>query len=57
MQNNLEYVFLAIFTVEMLLKMAAFGFLFCGPPSYLRNKWNILDFVIVVVGCAAHTKC
>eukprot|EP00055_Hartaetosiga_balthica_P010685 m.46411 g.46411 ORF g.46411 m.46411 type:complete len:1783 (-) comp7266_c0_seq1:384-5732(-) len=49
-QDIAEYVFLGIFTVEMILKVIVFGFLFCGPPSYLRNKWNILDFVIVVVG-------
>ena len=27
----------------------AFGFLLNGPGSYLRDNWNILDFVIVVV--------
>ncbi|EGD78396.1 voltage-dependent L type calcium channel alpha 1 [Salpingoeca rosetta] len=48
--DSLEYVFLAIFTLEALLKIIATGFLFCGPPSYLRNKWNILDFIIVAVG-------
>ena len=37
----------AIFTFEMVIKMVANGFLFNGEPSYLRNGWNILDFIIV----------
>lgn len=46
-----EYVFLAVFTMEAVLKIIAYGFLF-HPGAYLRNGWNILDFVIVVVGIA-----
>ncbi|PFX17210.1 Voltage-dependent calcium channel type D subunit alpha-1 [Stylophora pistillata] len=46
-----EYVFLAVFTMEAVLKIIAYGFLF-HPGAYLRNGWNILDFVIVVVGLA-----
>ena len=42
-------MFLAIFTLEAVLKIIAYGFLF-HPGAYLRNGWNILDFVIVVVG-------
>ena len=38
----------SIFTLEMVLKIAVLGFLFCGSSSYLRNTWNILDFIIVV---------
>lgn len=32
----------------MILKIGFMGFMFCGSNSYLRNTWNILDFVIVV---------
>ena len=32
----------------MLTKWIAYGFAFCGPKSYIRNGWNILDFVIVI---------
>ncbi|XP_044182314.1 voltage-dependent L-type calcium channel subunit alpha-1D-like isoform X2 [Acropora millepora] len=46
-----EYVFLAIFTLEAILKIIAYGFFF-HSGAYLRNGWNILDFVIVVVGLA-----
>jgi len=31
----------------MLIKILAYGFVFNGPESYLRNYWNIIDFVIV----------
>nr|XP_026689963.1 voltage-dependent L-type calcium channel subunit alpha-1D isoform X2 [Ciona intestinalis] len=47
--EKVEYVFLAIFTVESFMKIIAFGFAF-HPNAYLRNGWNILDFIIVIVG-------
>ncbi|XP_076310649.1 muscle calcium channel subunit alpha-1-like isoform X3 [Tachypleus tridentatus] len=31
------------------MKIIAYGFLF-HPGAYLRNAWNVLDFVIVVIG-------
>uniref|UniRef100_A0A8D2AHV5 Voltage-dependent L-type calcium channel subunit alpha n=1 Tax=Sus scrofa TaxID=9823 RepID=A0A8D2AHV5_PIG len=46
---GLEYLFLIIFTVEAFLKVIAYGLLF-HPNAYLRNGWNLLDFIIVVVG-------
>lgn len=49
LQEKAEYYFLAIFCVEALLKIMAFGFVL-HPGSYLRNGWNILDFTVVVVG-------
>lgn len=36
-----------IFVLEIVIKVIAKGFLFCGPGSYLRNSWNIADFLIV----------
>nr|CAB3227402.1 voltage-dependent L-type calcium channel subunit alpha-1D-like [Phallusia mammillata] len=47
--EKVEYVFLAIFTVESIMKIIAFGFVF-HPNAYLRNGWNLLDFIIVIVG-------
>ncbi|XP_064604467.1 muscle calcium channel subunit alpha-1-like isoform X3 [Liolophura sinensis] len=47
--ENVEYVFLVIFTLEAVMKIIAYGFLF-HPGAYLRNGWNILDFLIVVIG-------
>ena len=49
LQENVELVFLVIFTGECILKIVAYGFLF-HPGAYLRNGWNILDFIIVVIG-------
>lgn len=49
LQEDAEYYFVGIFCVEALLKIMAFGFVL-HPGSYLRNGWNILDFVVVVVG-------
>lgn len=48
----MEYVFLVIFTVETVLKIVAYG-LVLHPSAYIRNGWNLLDFIIVVVGCAS----
>ncbi|XP_042203567.1 voltage-dependent calcium channel type A subunit alpha-1-like isoform X5 [Homarus americanus] len=51
-QNLLEKTepyFLFIFCVEASLKILALGFVL-HPRSYLRNIWNIMDFVVVVTG-------
>uniref|UniRef100_A0A665X6M9 Voltage-dependent L-type calcium channel subunit alpha n=1 Tax=Echeneis naucrates TaxID=173247 RepID=A0A665X6M9_ECHNA len=47
--ESLEYIFLVIFTLECFLKIVAYG-LFFHEGAYLRNCWNILDFVIVFMG-------
>ncbi|XP_036367714.1 voltage-dependent calcium channel type A subunit alpha-1 isoform X2 [Octopus sinensis] len=44
-----EFYFLGIFCVEALLKIVALGFVL-HKGSYLRNVWNIMDFVVVVTG-------
>lgn len=54
-QNPPEYfavidnVFLALYSVEMVLKILGLGLIF-GEHAYLKNSWNILDFVIVLSG-------
>jgi len=45
--DYIDYGMSLAFTLEMLTKIVAFGFLFCGPSSYIKNGWNILDFIIV----------
>lgn len=45
--NYFDYVFSAIFISEMLLKWVALGFVL-HPRAYLRNAWNVLDFVVVM---------
>lgn len=44
-----EYYFLGIYTAEALFKIFAMGFAF-NKGAYLRDAWNILDFVIIVSG-------
>ena len=46
--KGFEWFFMVFYTVEMLLKMFAKGVLL-EPNSYLRDWWNILDFMIVMV--------
>lgn len=35
-----------MYTIEMCLKIVGLGFI-CSRGSYLRDGWNILDFLIV----------
>ena len=49
LQEKVEYVFLFIFTAECIMKIIAQGF-FQHQNAYLRNGWNILDFIIVIIG-------
>jgi voltage-dependent calcium channel R type alpha-1E len=44
--TELDFVFLLLYTTEMGFKILAYGFLL-NKGSYLRDMWNILDFVIV----------
>jgi hypothetical protein len=44
-----ELTFLIIFTLEAAFKIVALGFLF-EINTYLRDAWNILDFIVVVTG-------
>jgi len=43
------------FTIEMVIKVISFGFAFNGPDSYLKDPWNILDFLIVTLSLIAFT--
>ncbi|KAL3851956.1 hypothetical protein ACJMK2_015646, partial [Sinanodonta woodiana] len=47
--EHVEYIFLVIFTLEAIMKIIAYGFIL-HSGAYLRNGWNILDFIIVVIG-------
>ncbi|KAG1668868.1 Voltage-dependent calcium channel type A subunit alpha-1 [Nymphon striatum] len=44
-----EPYFLGIFCVESALKILALGFIL-HRGAYLRNIWNIMDFIVVVTG-------
>ncbi|GFX25695.1 voltage-dependent calcium channel type A subunit alpha-1 [Trichonephila clavipes] len=48
-EETTEPYFLGIFCSETLLKILALGFIL-HKGAYLRNIWNIMDFVVVVTG-------
>ena len=39
----------AVFTIEVVIKVIAVGFIVNGKTSYIRNAWNIMDFIIVII--------
>ncbi|XP_048351510.1 voltage-dependent T-type calcium channel subunit alpha-1H isoform X1 [Sphaerodactylus townsendi] len=43
-----NYIFTAIFVVEMMVKVIALGF-FSGKHTYLQSSWNVLDGMLVFV--------
>lgn len=50
--KSLKYIDMgvtALFTLELLIKILANGFLFNGKNSYLRVPANIMDFFIVII--------
>ncbi len=44
-----DYVFQALYSLELILKVLGMGFVM-NSGSYLRDPWNVLDFVIVAFG-------
>lgn len=52
--ETIDFIFLVIYTMEMVLKIIAMGF-FMRAHSYLRDSWNILDFTVVVLGWVSLT--
>lgn len=44
-----RYVFTTIYTTEMILKIVSRGFIL-HSYAYLRDPWNWLDFIVVVLG-------
>lgn len=44
-----ELIFTSLFAVEMVLKVIAMGFVL-GRGTYIRDPWNVLDFVVVMAG-------
>ncbi|XP_060715817.1 calcium channel, voltage-dependent, P/Q type, alpha 1A subunit, b isoform X8 [Tachysurus vachellii] len=47
--DDTEPYFIAIFCFESGIKILALGFAF-HKDSYLRNGWNVMDFVVVLTG-------
>mmetsp|Transcript_6417 Transcript_6417/g.22602 ORF Transcript_6417/g.22602 Transcript_6417/m.22602 type:complete len:1664 (+) Transcript_6417:339-5330(+) len=49
-----EYIFMVLFAIEMVLKIIGLGF-YIGKGTYLKDNWNILDFIVVVLGFLSMT--
>jgi hypothetical protein len=49
----IDFATTIIFLFEFLAKTIAYGFIFNGPPSYLKNPWNLMDFIIVILSLAS----
>ncbi|MED6279454.1 Voltage-dependent R-type calcium channel subunit alpha-1E [Ilyodon furcidens] len=47
-----EPYFIGIFCFEAGIKLVALGFVF-HKGSYLRNGWNVMDFIVVLSGILA----
>ena len=45
--KTFDLIFLVLYTIEMVLKIVGMGFML-NKGSYLRETWNVLDFIIVV---------
>ena len=45
--DHFENVFLVLYTLEMVFKILGMGLVF-AEDAYLRDSWNILDFIIVM---------
>ncbi|GMH60361.1 hypothetical protein TrRE_jg11189 [Triparma retinervis] len=52
LQESLDKVFSIIFLVECIVKLVALGFI-THEKSYLRDSWNVLDFIIVLTSTVA----
>ena len=50
----IDVFFTVIFLIECLIKIIAMGFIL-HKKAYLRDAWNWIDFVIVVVSVASFT--
>ena len=50
----LDYVITSSFIIEASLKIVSNGFVYCGNQSYIRNSWNIIDFLIIIISVSIH---
>jgi hypothetical protein len=49
----LDYTTTFIFTLEVIIKVMANGFILNGSTSYVHNGWNMIDLVIVITSLLA----
>ena len=55
-QEKTEPYFIGMFCFEAGIKIIALGFVF-HKGSYLRNGWNVMDFIVVLSGWVKLYKC
>ena len=48
-----DFVFVSVFTAELVVKVLALGILTEGQNTYLHSGWNIFDCIVVIVGWIA----
>lgn len=49
-----RYIFTIIYTLEALIKCIARGFIL-GKYTFLRDAWNWLDFIVIVLAYVFHS--
>lgn len=51
----LDSILTVAFTVEIIIKVVANGFIANGKDSYMKHFWNVLDFFIVIIAITSLT--
>lgn len=51
----LDSILTVAFTVEIIIKVVANGFIANGKDSYMKHFWNVLDFFIVIIAIVSLT--
>ena len=46
--KKIDYFMTVAFTVELMINVIMRGFMFNGVHSYMKDSWNVLDFLIVL---------
>ncbi len=54
--SRLDYALTAVFVIELLMKVVAYGFVNCGSTSFIRNYWNLLDTFVVIITVSINFK-
>ena len=47
--DKIDVVFSLIFLVECIIKVISMGFMLGHKKTYIRDAWNIMDFLIVII--------
>ena len=47
--GRIDYFMTGAFTLESVINIIHLGFIFNGDQSYLRDSWNVLDFLVVTL--------